>query len=150
MYTDPRVVEFVTTNFLPVRVHVQRNRDEYQEMAARYDAQWTPTILIIDKHGKVRHRIEGFLPADEFLAQLECGAAQLAMADQQFSAAEQRFQHIVDEHGDADVAPEAMYWSGVARYKATGDASSLTETAGKFQQRYTGSAWAKKASVWAA
>ena len=48
MYTDPRVVEFVSNNFLPVRVHAQRNRDEFKELGSRYNAQWTPTVLILD------------------------------------------------------------------------------------------------------
>ena len=47
-----------------------------------------------------------------------------------------------------DAAPEALYWAGVARYKATGDAAALAETAAEFANRYQDSAWAKKASVW--
>lgn len=150
MYTDPRVREFVNNNFLPVRVHVQKNRDEFAELGARYNAQWTPTVLILDSNGQERHRIQGFLPADEFLAQLELGAAQAAMARQDFQEAEQRFRHIVERHPESDVAAEAMYWAGVARYKATNDPSALTQTASHFRDRYAGSAWAKKASIWAA
>jgi hypothetical protein len=48
------------------------------------------------------------------------------------------------------VVPEAMYWAGVARYKATGDAAALAATANDFRERHQGSTWAKKASVWAA
>jgi thioredoxin-related protein len=143
-------VEFVSSNFLAVRVHVQRNRDEYKELAARYNAQWTPTILILDSTGQERHRIEGFLPADDFLAQLELGAAQLAMARQDFPDAEQRFRGIIERDSQSEVAAEAMYWAGVARYKATGDAAALKATANDFRERHAGSTWAKKASVWAA
>ena len=75
MYTDPRVAEFVMNNFIPVRLHVKQNADEYKRLSAKYNAQWTPTILIIDADGNERHRIEGFLPADDFLPQLEIGAA---------------------------------------------------------------------------
>jgi TolA-binding protein len=150
VYTDPRVAEFITANFLPVRVHVQRNRDEYKELAARYNAQWTPTVLVLDRKGEERHRIEGFLPAEDFLAQLEFGVAQVAMADQQFGDAEQRFRQVIDQHAGSDLAPAALYWAGVARYKATGDPSALKDTADQFKERYTDSAWAKRASVWAA
>jgi hypothetical protein len=41
-----------------------------------------------------------------------------------------------------------LYWAGVSRYKATGDASALRDTAREFGQRYTQSSWAKKSSVW--
>ena len=40
-------------------------------------------------------------------------------------------------------------WAGVARYKATGDAAALKDTAERFKKRYADSTWAKKASVWA-
>jgi TolA-binding protein len=150
VYTDPRVASFVTDNFIPVRVHVKRNADEYKRLSAKYNAQWTPTILILDSDGNERHRIEGFLPADDFLAQLELGAAHAAFARHDFADAEQRFRATVDRHANDEVAAEALYWTGVARYKATGDAAALKDTARAFGQQYSGTTWAKKASVWAA
>jgi hypothetical protein len=36
----------------------------------------------------------------------------------------------------------------VSRYKGTGDASALKETARKFTERFQESSWAKKSSVW--
>ena len=47
-----------------------------------------------------------------------------------------------------DAAPEALYWAGVAPYKATGDPASLQATGRAFTTRYQDSTWAKKASVW--
>jgi TolA-binding protein len=150
VYTDPRVASFVTENFVPVRVHVQRNAAEYKRLSAKYNAQWTPTILMLDGDGNERYRIEGFLPADDFLAQLELGAAHAAFARHNFADAEPRFRGLVDRHPNDEVAAEALYWAGVARYKATGDAAALKDTARAFAQQYSGTTWAKKASVWAA
>ena len=150
MYPDPRVAAFVSGNFIPVRVHVKRNSEEYQKLSARYNAQWTPTILIVDRDGNERHRLEGFLPADEFLPQLEIGAAHAAFARQDHADAQRRFRAIVDKYPESDVAAEALYWAGVSNYKATGDAASLEDTAHAFSERYQRSPWAKKASVWAA
>ena len=150
MYTDPQVAKFVTNAFIPVRVHVKTNAEEYKRLSAKYNAQWTPTVLILDPEGNERHRIEGFLPASDFLAQLELGAAHAAFARHDFADAEQRFRSIVDRHADSEVAAEALYWTGVSRYKATGDAAALKDTAHAFGERYARSSWAKKASVWAA
>lgn len=150
MYSDARVMDFVTSNFVPVRVHVKRNHEEYAQLSARYNAQWTPTVLIVDSDGTERHRIEGFLPADEFLPQLQIGAAHAAFARHDYANAEQRFKAIVDNFANSDVAAEALYWAGVSRYKATNDGSALQQTARAFEDRYQQSAWAKKASVWAA
>jgi len=57
-------------------------------------------------------------------------------------------QDIIDDHPATAAAPEALYWTGVSRYKATGDSAALKETATQFKQRYTDSEWAKKAAVW--
>ena len=131
MYPDPRVTQFVTANFIPVRVHVKRNSEEYQQLSARFNAQWTPTVLIVDRDGHERHRIEGFLPADEFLQQLEIGAAHAAFARQDHADAERRFRAIVDRFPEAEVAAEALYWAGVSKYKATDEADfASTKTAG--------------------
>lgn len=150
MYTDSRVVEFVAGNFIPVRVHVKHDADEFKRLSAKYNAQWTPTVLMLDSDGNERHRIEGFLPADDFLTQLELGAAHAGFARHDFADAERRFRAIVERYPDSEAAAEALYWAGVARYKATNDAAALKDTAHAFGQRYSRSTWAKKASVWAA
>ena len=148
MYTDPRVIEFVTANFRPVRVHAVAQRDEFKRLGERFNAQWTPTILLIDKTGTERHRIEGYLPAAEFLAQLELGLAKSAFARGKFDEAERRFRTLVDRYPNSQAAPEALYWAGVSRYKGTSDASALTDTARQFATKYSDTPWATKASVW--
>jgi TolA-binding protein len=150
VYADPKVAGLVNDNFIPVRVHVKDQAGEFKRLGERFNAQWTPTILLVDSNGDERHRVEGFLPADEFLPQLEIGAAHSAFAGRDFAGAERRFRAIVDGHAKSDVAAEALYWAGVARYKATGDASALSDTARAFSESYSQSTWAKKASVWAA
>lgn len=148
MWPDQRVVKFVNENFIPARVHVKDDSALYQKYSEKYGAQWTPTILALDADGVERHRIEGFLPNDDFLAQLMLGRAQIAFAQQEWSEAERRFREIVDTLPDTDAAPEALYWAGVAPYKGTHDNSSLKATARAFTERYQDTSWAKKASVW--
>ncbi|RPI29770.1 MAG: thioredoxin family protein [Acidobacteria bacterium] len=117
-------------------------------MFQRFGAQWTPTAIILDSEGKEQHRFEGFLPVDDFLAQLELGLAKLAFSHGQFKDAEKRFQSVVEQFPSSEAAPEALYWTGVSRYKDTGDGNALTETGRQFQSRYKDTSWAKKASVW--
>ena len=148
MYTDQRVVRFVNEHFIPVRIHVRDQADEWKRIGGRYGVQWTPTILVINPTGEERHRIEGFLPADDFLAQLELGWAHSAFSAGKFDEAEQRFRAVVERYPNNDVAPEAFYWAGVSRYKGTNDPLALQETAKGFRDRYQYSTWAKKSSVW--
>jgi TolA-binding protein len=114
----------------------------------RFGANWTPTILILDAGGKEHHRIEGFLPADEFLAQLQLGFGKAQFAKKNFAEAERQFRDVYENLPGSDAAPEAMYWAGVSRYKATNDGGALKSTAQAFKERYQDSIWAKKASIW--
>jgi len=148
VWPDERVVRFVNQHFLPARVHVKDNPEEFRRYGERYSALWTPTILELDADSVERHRVEGFLPADDFLAQLMLGLAHMAFKQERWADAERRFREIVERLPHTDAAAEALYWAGVARYKATGDGASLKDTARAFTQRYQDSTWAKKASVW--
>jgi hypothetical protein len=141
-------VELVTDEFIPVRVHVRDHAEEFRRLGDRYDARWTPMILVLDSSGEERHRVEGFLPVDELVPQLELGLGRVAFSRGDFEGAERRFRQVVEDAPNADVAPEALYWAGVARYKATDDAEALKATASAFHDRYRETTWAKKASVW--
>ena len=132
-----------------MRVHVREQAADFKRLGERYSAQWTPTILLLDLDGTERHRIEGFLPTDDFLAQLMLGLAHAAFKRQDWKDAERRFREVVDRYPQTEAAAEALYWAGVARYKASNDAAALADTAKAFSERYTDTSWAKKASVWA-
>ena len=142
------MTRFVTETFVPARVHVKENPELFKRYSEQYKAPWTPTILLLDPNGVEHHRIEGFLPADELLAQLMLGRARIAFDEQQYAEAERRFREIVDTLPDTEAAAEALYWAGVAPYKATGNPASLSATGRAFKERYRNTPWAKKASVW--
>ena len=148
MWPDERIVRFVNEHFLAARVHPQKNPDDFKRYGQRYSAQWTPIVLLLDSTGAEHYRIEGFLPTEEFLGLLMLGWARMAFDAGQWDQAERRYREIVERLPDTDAAAEALYWAGVAPYKATGNPASLKATGDAFKRRYTNTAWAKKASVW--
>ncbi len=135
---------FINENFVPLEAHIK----EHPAYFHRFDAVWTPTVLVLDSDGEERLRIEGYLPKEEFRAHLEMGLARIAFMRKQWADAEQRYARIVERYPDSKVAPEAVYWRGVSRYKATNDHTVLGEVAGALGGRYRDSVWALKASVW--
>jgi hypothetical protein len=148
VWPETQVVRFVNEHFLVARVHPQKNSDDFKKYGQRYSAQWTPIVLVLDSDGVEHYRIEGFLPSDDFLGQLMLGWARIAFDAGQWAEAERRYREIVERLPNTDAAAEALYWAGVAPYKATGDPKSLKATGEAFRQRYTNTPWAKKASVW--
>lgn len=148
MWPDERVAAFVNEAFLPARLHVKDDAAAYQTHADRFGVTWTPTILLLDPSGTERHRVEGFLPKDELLAQLHLGRGQLAFHAKRYDEARRDFEEVVSRFGGSDAAPEAQYWAGVARYKASGNPDALGATVRALEAAYADSVWAKKASVW--
>jgi hypothetical protein len=107
------VENFINANYLPVKIHIK----EQPKIFERFGAQWTPTIQVLDPDGTKRHQFEGYLPPDDFLAQLQLGLAHSAFARQQWNEAETAFGEILTTLPESDASPEALYWQGVSRYK---------------------------------
>ena len=105
-------------------------------------------MLILDSNGVERHRIEGYLPNDEFRAQLEMGLARVAFMNKNWADAERRYGEILDRYPNSKTAPEALYWKGVSHYKATNDHTVLGELPEQFEQKYPESVWALKTAAW--
>lgn len=148
MYPDPRVTKLITESLIPVRIHVKEDAEAWKKVGADLGVEWTPTVLILDHNGVERHRVEGFLPADDFLAQLSLGLAKAAFSRGDFTDAEKRFRSLVEAYPNTESAPEALYWAGVSKYKGSNDPTALRDTAKAFSERYQESSWAKKSSVW--
>ena len=136
---------FINENFIPISVHIKENPAGFH----RFDSVWTPTALILDENGKERHRIEGYLPKDEFAAQLLLGVARVAFMQKKWKDAEALYSQILNDYPKSTAAPEAVYWKAVSHYKATNDHTVLGEVPKTLQQKYPDSVWAKKAIPWA-
>ena len=136
---------FINENFVPVEAHIK----EHPAYFHRFDALWTPTVLVLDSNGKERFRVEGYLPKEEFRAHLEMGLARVAFMSKQWAEAERRYAEILERYPEEKVAPEALYWKGVSHYKATNDHTILGELPGQFKEKYPDSVWALTSAAWA-
>ena len=136
--------EAIIASFVPARAHIKEQPRTFE----RFAVQWTPTQLVLEPDGKERHRTEGFLPVDDFLAQLHLGLAKLDSGRQQYGEAVRRFRSVYEMFPTAGAAPEACYWVGVSAYKNTRNPEPLTETARLLKSKYPDSKWTRKASVW--
>ena len=129
---------------MPLEAHIK----EHPAYFHRFDVNWTPSVLILDSNGKERFRIEGYLPKDEFLAQLELSLARVAFMNKEWAEAERRYASVLERHPESHAAPEALYWKGVSHYKATNDHTVLGELPGLFKEKYPDSVWAVKTLAW--
>jgi tetratricopeptide (TPR) repeat protein len=117
-------------------------------MVRRYSVKWTPTIIILDSDGEEHHRFIGYLPPEDFIAQMILGRGKLAFNLDNFGQAIQCFQEILVGYPKADAAPEAQYYLGVSKYKASHDPKELKLGWEALQRDYPNSEWTKKAQVY--
>jgi TolA-binding protein len=102
----------------------------------------------MDPNGVERVRSEGYLPKLEFRAWLEMGLARLSFLGMKWDEAELQYNRVSERYSQTAAAPEAIYWSGVNRYKKD-DHAALRQTADLLAKKHPGNLWAIKASVWA-
>ena len=114
----------------------------------RFDAVWTPTVLLLDGDGRERARIEGYLPKDDFVAALESGLGRIAFVQKKYADAERWYDGVVSRFGNSHSAPGALYWRAVSHYKATNDHTVLGKVAEELRTAYPSSVWASKAIPW--
>ena len=104
--------------------------------------------MILDSKGTERYRIEGYLPKEEFEAQLEMGLARVAFKEKRWADAERIYKQVVEKYPAASAAPEARYWRSVSHYKATNDHTVLGQVAEELRKNSPDSVWTKKAAPW--
>lgn len=141
---DEATARFINENFVPVTAHIKKRPAYFH----RFDVLWTPTVLILEAKGIERERNEGYLPNAEFRARLEMGLARIAFMHKQWGEAERRYDEVAGRYSNTTAAPEAIYWRGVSRYKATNDHAALNQVADELKEKFQGSVWTLKSSIW--
>jgi thioredoxin-related protein len=79
-WRQPHIVEKTRRNFMPVAINIWGDREvtaadgrrmPEKRFAAALKVQFTPTLVFFDEKGAVAHRINGYLPPEEFYAALD-------------------------------------------------------------------------------
>lgn len=141
-YPNTEVASFIEQHFIPVQFPIADRPD----MAERFTAHWTPTIIILDSEGKEHHRSVGYLPPNEFLAMTALALGKLNFNHQRYDEAARWFELVTERYADTSAAPEALYWLGVARYKGRQDPNALISAWQALNERYPKSEWNTKVS----
>ncbi|MGQ0761843.1 MAG: hypothetical protein ACT4OT_07495 [Acidobacteriota bacterium] len=144
-YSDQETADFINQKFVPLEAHIK----EHPAYFKRFDAVWTPTILVMDSKGVERYRIEGYLPKEWFRARLEMGIARVAFMHKKFADAQKLYAEVSDRFGSLDLAAEAIYFRDVCKYKATNDHTSLGEAAKELAEKFPEDEWRLKSLPWA-
>jgi thiol:disulfide interchange protein len=70
VYTDPAVEKEVARGFVPLKLNPEKQK-EGADLAAKHAVQGYPCILFLDSSGKLVSRLDGFVPAEQFVKVLK-------------------------------------------------------------------------------
>ena len=119
-----------------------------KELVKKYGIEWTPTFLIADGDGNEVYRFVGYLPKQDFIAQLTLGLGKFALRKENYDQADKCFESVAKNYPKTEAAPEGVYYCGVAEYQKTRDPKMLKAAYDTLMKYYPDSDWAKKATVW--
>jgi hypothetical protein len=118
-----------------------------KEVARQFRVLWTPTLVVVHPAGIATREIIGFLPPAELLAELTLAEALVELRSARAAAARDRLG-AMRERGDArHVAAEALYWEGIATYRASGNKDDLWPAWREVATHYPESPWALKTTL---
>jgi TolA-binding protein len=78
------------------------------------------------------------------------GLGRVAFMKKKWTEAEQFYDEVAQKYPSTGIAPAAVYWRGVTRYKKTNDPHELGKVVAELKQKYPNSPWNKRAVPWAA
>ena len=147
-YPHPDVRRFLDVHVELLKVDVANPPPWARTLLRNTRVLWTPTLLVVLPGGaEVRRRI-GFAPPSEFMAELLLALGQDALRRGDHARAHQRFREAEEQSRPGGVAPEALFWQGIAAYKrdraTTGQLRTLWDA---LRLRYPDSDWWDRADV---
>lgn len=145
-YPNAEVAEFVSERFVPIKFNIKEPHPDFKEALGRGKALWAPLLVFLDGRGSELRRYVGFLPPDEFLAELRLVLGLSAMVHSKFEEALSWFDGAAEAYPRASAAPEALFWGAAAGYRLQG----LAEVVRRWDDliaRYPETTWARRADV---
>jgi hypothetical protein len=140
-YPDPRVIEVIMGNVVPLRVVAP----ESPALAKEFNLKRTPMWLILCADGKEHFRALGFFDADDLIAAMLLGVAKARFDQERFADSLAILDRLFAEHPTNDVIPEAVFLRGGALFKQTRDRRHLRESYERLLAEHPSSSWTKRA-----
>ena len=144
-YADAGVRRYLREHFILVKYNTKQPNEWFKRLNGSFGHFWHPNLVVLDHHLTELRRSIGYLPPDDFMAELEAGRGMHALYHKRPGPALEILSRIAEERSTSHVAPEALYWGGVAAYRVTGSLTDLAQLWEQITVRYPDSDWRKRA-----
>lgn len=139
-FPHPKVIQIIEEQVVPVRLP-----HDHKPLSDQFQVKRTPTLITLDGEGKEHHRVVGFLPPEELMPSILLGKAKVYVDTEDFQEALKAFDALLSEFPKSGSTPEAIFLSGVCRYKSTHDLKPLKESYKRLASDYPESEWTRRA-----
>ena len=143
-YPTEYVTDYIFENFIAWRADF----DTETALLRKFNVNWTPTLVFLDKKGIEHYRLLGFLPPEAFIVHLILARARIAFETSGYAEAAELFDRIVKGYPESEQVPQAIYFLGVSRMKVTKDDSYLDEAAEELKRAFPDSEWTMRTNPW--
>ncbi len=140
-YPHTKISQFVDEQFIPIRVG-----HDAQPISTEFNVHWTPTLIVLDIHGKEHYRSLGFVPVKEFIPTFSLGIAKLYFDAAAYDKAIAILDTILSKYPESTVAPESVYFRGVSFFESTHEVKWLKEIYQRISKEYPNSEWVYRSS----
>lgn len=135
-------------HFVCVRVNEYSKEPEAVAVLRAYRLLWSPGFIFLDAHGSELRRLVGYLPPQDFLAELHFALGMFAMLHAKYAESFDQFRVAVDRYPQAPVAAEALYWAGIAAFRRDGrKIEVIRQHWEEIRRRFPKSTWSTRADV---
>jgi thioredoxin-related protein len=147
-YPNEAIVETLNEQFVCVKLNQKRAGADVVEAMRPAKLMWTPSFIFQDHRGIEVRRSVGFLPPDEFKAELLCVLGLIELQQARNQTAFERLEQVKETLPNTNVAPEAIFWAGVALFRQHGgDKEVLRDYWQNLNQQYPSSTWWTRVDV---
>ncbi len=140
-YPDAQIIEAVNQRFIPLKLDLFKDP---REVVRPFNVIWTPTILFADRRGTVHYQSVNFLPPDLFLTLLDIGEANVDLHWSRTDHSIELLQGTYERDPNGLLAPEALYWWGIAVYLKTHSNDDMYRVWDVLRERFPQSIWTQR------
>ena len=147
-FSDPAVGSFLTDHYRGTQFDLASPHPDFAEATRTAKVIWAPTVIVDDLRGRELRRFTGWLPAEEWIAELRIPLGLDHLHHKRFDEAISTFGGIVEESPAVPAAPEALHLLGIAEFIAgKRDGGKLRARWNEVRERYPDSRFARHSEV---
>ena len=147
-WPDPQVGSLLTAHYRGIQFDLASPHDDFVEATQTAKVVWAPTFIVDDTRGRELRRWTGWLPPEEFIAELQIPVAMDHLHHRRIEEGAAILESVVEETPKAPAAAEALHFLGIFEFLAgKRDLPKLRARWNAVREQYPDSRFARHSEV---